>query len=134
MRHAPAEVQRRCLSSSLRLCRWGPVECELPAVSLKGDIVTDPDEQLLAYYRQPAVMTSVGRHAALLEGLPAEVGALAAVAQGLLIHEHIAPAYGVTLSDERRASVHVRQVERLLDLIVAEDDAPLAGSGAAPSA
>ncbi len=87
--------------------------------------MTDRGEQLLAYYRQPATMTSVGRHAALLEALPGDVGELAAVAQGLLIHEHIAPNYGVTLSDERRASVHVRPVDRLLDLIVAEDDAPL---------
>jgi hypothetical protein len=92
---------------------------------VEGDTVTDPGEQLLAYYRQPAAMTSVGRHAALLDHLPGEVGELAAVAQGLLIHEHLVHAYGVTLSDERRASVHVRQVERLLDLIVAEDGAPL---------
>ena len=87
--------------------------------------MTDSGEQLLSFYRQPAAMTLAGRHAALFEALPADVGELAAVAQGLLIHEHIAPAYGVTLPDERRASVHVRPVERLLDLIVAEDDVPL---------
>jgi len=79
----------------------------------------------LPFYREPAAMTSPGRHAPLFEDLPGDVAGLAAVAQGLIIHEHIAGAYGVTLSDEDRASVHVRQVERLLDLIVARDGRPL---------
>jgi hypothetical protein len=76
-------------------------------------------------YTQPAAMTSAGRYAPLLGGLPRDIPDLAAVAQGLLIHEHIAPAYGVTLSDEERSSVHVRPVERLLELIVAGDSRPL---------
>jgi hypothetical protein len=42
-----------------------------------------------------------------------------------LIHEHIAGAYGVTLSEQQRASVHVRPVERLLELITARDGRPL---------
>jgi hypothetical protein len=83
------------------------------------------DQPRLQFYAQPATMTSPGRYAPLLGGLPRDIPGLAAVAQGLLIHEHIAPAYGVTLSDEERASVHVRPVERLLELIVARDDRPL---------
>jgi hypothetical protein len=86
---------------------------------------TGPGEQLLAYYRQPEGMTAAGAHAPLLEALPRELGALADVAQGLLIHEHISPAYGVTLADKRRASVHVRPVEQLLSLILADDARPL---------
>jgi hypothetical protein len=78
-------------------------------------------------------MTSPGRYAPLLGGLPRDIPGLAAVAQGLLIHEHIAPAYGVTLSDEERSSVHVRPVERLLELIVARDGRPL-GIARAPEA
>jgi hypothetical protein len=83
------------------------------------------DQPRLQFYSRPATMTSPGRHAPLLGGLPRDIPGLAAVAQGLLIHEHIAPAYGVTLSDEQRASVHVRPVERMLELIVARDDRPL---------
>jgi hypothetical protein len=83
------------------------------------------DQPRLQFYSRPATMTSPGRHAPLLGGLPRDIPGLAAVAQGLLIHEHIAPAYGVTLSDEQRASVHVRPVKRMLELIVATDDRPL---------
>lgn len=70
-------------------------------------------------------MTSPGRFAALYDTLPDAVAELAAVAQGLLIHEHIAPAYGVTLSDEDRAPVHFRRIEQVLERIVAVDDRPL---------
>jgi hypothetical protein len=83
------------------------------------------DQPRFQFYSRPATMTSPGCHAPLLGGLPRDIPGLAAVAQGLLIHEHIAPAYGVTLSDEQRASVHVRPVERMLELIVARDDRPL---------
>jgi hypothetical protein len=83
------------------------------------------DQPRLDFYSRPATMTSPGPYAPLLGGLPRDIPGLAAVAHGLLIHEHIAPAYGVTLSDEERASVHVRPVERMLELIVARDSRPL---------
>ena len=57
--------------------------------------------EALNFYRTPAKMTDPGGRASALDGLPAEVGELAGVAQGLLLHEHIAPAYGVQLSDAR---------------------------------
>ena len=79
----------------------------------------------LAFYARPGVMTSAGRHAPLLEGVPGEVAGLAAVAQGLLIHEFIAPAYGVTLSEQDRSTVHIRPAEGLLEQIVARDTRPL---------
>jgi hypothetical protein len=92
---------------------------------MKGERTVTVQHDLLDFYTQPAAMTSAGRFAALLGDLPRDVAGLARVAQGLLIHEHIAPAYGVTLSDERRGSVHIRAVERLLERMVAEDDRPL---------
>lgn len=70
-------------------------------------------------------MTSPGRFAPLLTDLPAPVAELATVGHGLLIHEHIAPAYGVELSDERRRSVHLRRVEQLLGHVLSISDAPL---------
>ncbi len=83
------------------------------------------DGSTLGRYARPAVMTQAGRYAPLLEELPGDVAALAAVAQGLLIHEFIAPAYGVTLDEEDRASVHLRPVEAMLEQIVARDGRPL---------
>ncbi len=79
----------------------------------------------LEFYSQPGPMTTPGRYASLLEPLPGDITALAAVGQGLVIHEHMAQAYGVTLSDDDRASVHVRPAAELLARIVAKDDRPL---------
>jgi hypothetical protein len=76
-------------------------------------------------YVRPGTMTAAGRYAPLLEELPGDVAGLAAVAHGLLIHEHIAGAYGVTLAEEDRASVHLRPVEAMLEQIVARDGRPL---------
>jgi len=58
--------------------------------------------------------------------------AVAAVAQGLLIHEFIAPSYGVTLSEQERGSVHIRPAEELLEQIIARDGRPLTAARAAP--
>jgi hypothetical protein len=70
-------------------------------------------------------MSDPGQHASLFEGLPGEPGALAKTVQGLLIHQHIAPAYGVTLGRDQQAQSQVRAVERILDDIVMRDGRPL---------
>ncbi len=75
--------------------------------------------------RAPISMSDAGDRAALLDGLPRDVGGLAKVVQGVLIHEHIAPAYGVTLSAEQHAQAHLRGVERILDCIARQDGRPL---------
>jgi Transglutaminase-like superfamily len=80
---------------------------------------------VLSFYTAPAVMTSAGRHADLLDGLPGGLPELAAIGQGLVIHEHMADGYGVTLTAEDRATVHLRPVEKLLGAIRARDDRPL---------
>jgi hypothetical protein len=69
-------------------------------------------------------MSDPGRHAALFDGLPRDIGALAETVQGLLIHQHIAPAYGVTLSRDQQAQSHVRAVEKILGDIVTRDGRP----------
>ena len=84
----------------------------------------------LRYYTKPAVMTAAGPYQPLLADLPRGVAALAGVAQGLIIHEHLAGLYGVTLSDERRATVHIRPVAELLARILAEDGRPLTAARA----
>jgi len=76
-------------------------------------------------------MSDAGHRGALFNGLPHDPGSLAKVVQGLLIHQHIAPAYGVALSRDQRAQAHVRGVEKMLDDIVAHDDRPLSSPRAA---
>lgn len=76
-------------------------------------------------FRTPISMSDAGANAALLDGLPHDVGGLAEVVQGVLIHEHIAPAYGVTLSAEQHAQAHMRGVEEILDSIARQDGRPL---------
>lgn len=82
-------------------------------------------QDTLDYYTQPAVMTSAGGYAPLFEGLPHEIGDLAGLVQGLLLHEHWASAYGITLSDERRSGSQIRPVARMLERLLALDDRPL---------
>jgi hypothetical protein len=81
-------------------------------------------------YLKPVAMSDPGRHAALFDGLPRDIGALANTVQGLMIHQHIAPAYGVTLSRDQQAQPHVRPVERILDDIVTRDGQPLSAARA----
>jgi hypothetical protein len=79
----------------------------------------------LALYTQAEGMTAAGQYAPLLEGLPGDVPSLAAAGQGLLIHEHIAAGYGVTLTEADRSSVHIRPVEQVLAQVLARDGRPL---------
>jgi Transglutaminase-like superfamily len=84
------------------------------------------DQPGLQFYAEPGAMTSAGRFAPLLAGLlPRDIPGLAAIGHGLLIHEHMAEGYGVTLSGQERSSVHVRPAERMLELITARDGRPL---------
>ncbi len=71
-------------------------------------------------------MTSVGRHAALLDDLPADAASLATIVQGLAIHEFVArPFYGFKVPRSRTGESHIRSVEALLDQLLAIDGQPL---------
>jgi len=80
---------------------------------------------MIVGFTEPGLMTSGGKYADRLAALPADVAALAAAAQGLLIHEFLVDQYGVALTDEDRQTVHLRPVERILEAIVERDDRPL---------
>ena len=80
---------------------------------------------VLAYYQRPGVMTSAGSQAGLLAGLPADIGGLAGLTHGVLVHEHLTGLYGFELPDGRRDSVHLRPAEQLLERIITEDGRPL---------
>ncbi|WP_422000907.1 transglutaminase-like domain-containing protein [Reyranella sp.] len=76
-------------------------------------------------YRAPVGMTDPGARAGLLDGLPADVATLAGIVQGVLIHEHVAPAYGVTLTPPQHAQAHQRGIATVLDCIARQDSRAL---------
>jgi hypothetical protein len=76
-----------------------------------------------AFYAQPGPMTSAGAHD--LSRAPKHPADIARMIQGLVIHEFMAPAYGVTVSAERANESHIRHVDEILDRIFALDASPL---------
>src|SRR5262245_47412971 len=82
-------------------------------------------EQALDFYTTPGPMTSVGKFSGTLAALPTDVGELTRVVQGLLIHEYMAGAYGITIPDERKAESHIRQFEKMIERILAIDSGKL---------
>jgi Transglutaminase-like superfamily len=86
---------------------------------------TRPSAEILAFYRDEGPMTSDSTHAALFAVLPDDIAALTHVMHGLLLHQHIAPAYGQTLSGARLAEPHIRSVRIMLDQLLAHDGSAL---------
>ncbi len=82
-------------------------------------------EQILGFYQKQGAMTDAREHGESFRSLPHDVASLAAIVQGLLLHEHIAPAYGVTLTDERRREVHLRSNAQRLSCLLDRDARPL---------
>jgi hypothetical protein len=76
-------------------------------------------------FLQSGVLTSPGKQAALFDGVPADPAGVAAVLQGIMIHEFWAGAYGVTLAEPDRDRVNLRRVEQVLEAIVSRDRRPL---------
>jgi transglutaminase-like putative cysteine protease len=81
-------------------------------------------QRILDFYLRPAAMTAAYGYVPMFDELPCNVAALARIVQGLLLHEHAAPVYDVTLADERRNEVHIRPVEQMLDRLLAHDSRP----------
>lgn len=77
------------------------------------------------FWLQPAGLSSTGDRTDLLADLPRDPAALAEVVQGLLLHEHIAPSYGVQLDAGRHAEAHLRSVREVLDGVARRDARPL---------
>ena len=85
-----------------------------------------PSKPILDYYARHSGMTSPGRHAGLLEPLPSDVGLLARIVQGLVIHEYVAESfYGFTVPEHRKGESHIRRLEPMLDRILELDPRPL---------
>jgi hypothetical protein len=79
----------------------------------------------LDFYRRPVDFSDPDGHAHLFADLPPGPEGTAKVVQGLLMHEHVAPAYRVSLSAEQHAEAHIRPVAGMLASIVAHDPQPL---------
>jgi hypothetical protein len=79
----------------------------------------------LAYYASQGSFTDPEEHARLFDGLPNDIPALCRVVQGLVIHFLWAKAYGVEVTDERRAEMEIRRVSRKLEHLVKGDPRPL---------
>jgi Transglutaminase-like superfamily len=75
------------------------------------------------FYSQPGPMTSAGVHD--LSRAPKNPADLARMLHGLVIHEFMAPAYGITVSAERAGESHIRHVDEMLDRIFELDPSPL---------
>ena len=82
---------------------------------------------MLDFYTRPAIMTSGGEHERMLDAVPRDLAGMTRVAQGLLLHEHWAPAYGMPLSDERKGQSHIRPASLMLDRLLSDDGRPLSG-------
>jgi hypothetical protein len=61
----------------------------------------------------------------LFDALPDDVAGIAHVASGLILHQHIAPAYGETPSQARMEEVHLRAAGDVLDNVLKHDGAAL---------
>jgi hypothetical protein len=82
-------------------------------------------DESLAYYAQPGPMTAPGPYAPLLDALPVDIPSLVKALQGVMLHIFWAERYGVTLTDERKAEVGLRRVDKQLARIVELDGRPL---------
>ncbi|MGH7781887.1 MAG: transglutaminase-like domain-containing protein [Candidatus Binataceae bacterium] len=83
-------------------------------------------ENPLDYYTGNGPMTAPGAHAADVAGLPADIGALCEIIQGVLIHRDIAPfLYDLKLSSERYLEGNLRPMRSILARIHSLDDRPL---------
>jgi hypothetical protein len=84
-----------------------------------------PDRRVLDHYAIQSPFTDPGRHAALLDALPADPAGVARAVQGLLIYEHVTePFYGYALPEARRAESHIRPMEKIVDALLALDGRP----------
>ena len=65
-------------------------------------------------YVSPGVMTGAGRHA---PGVPGDLGGIVRAVQGLFIHEWWGEAYGLSLTEDDRATAHIRPAPEVLELV-----------------
>ena len=80
----------------------------------------------LAYFVQPGPITQPGPYASLLDELPADMGELCRIVQGLTIHYFWAERYGIKHTAERQSEVQLRTITRRLARTLELDSRSLA--------
>jgi hypothetical protein len=78
------------------------------------------------YFAQYGKITHPGAYANLYADLPTDVPSLVKVVQGLIVHVFWGERYGLNLSEERKAEVQLRTMERRLARTLELDPNPLA--------
>jgi Transglutaminase-like superfamily len=81
--------------------------------------------EITDFYRRPGPISDLGRHRALVPGLPANAGALGTIVRGLLIHNFTAKMQGLQLSAERMSHMQTVGAEAILDAVFSLDPSPL---------
>ncbi len=84
-----------------------------------------PRPEILTFYRQPGAMADAEQYAALFDALPDDVASIARLVSGLLLHQHIGPAYGEPISPERLGEAQLRSVDKILGRILDHDKSGL---------
>lgn len=92
----------------------------------KEDEIVGGVTDILDYYRQPGMMTSITEHADMLGNVSVGVAGLCKVVQGIMLHVFWAGAYGVELTEDRKKEVNLRRVEDMLARIAELDGRPIA--------
>jgi len=87
-----------------------------------------PPSTVLSFYRAHGTLSDPGRHAPEIDALPDDVGALAGVVRGLLIHGEWLHLYGLTPRDVPALSRETVPVERRLDTILSREGGSLSRS------
>ena len=77
------------------------------------------------YYATQSIVTDPVEYKNFYDVLPDDIPSLCQVIQGLVLHLHWAEAYGVTLPDERKTEVKIRQADRYLARIMELENSPL---------
>jgi hypothetical protein len=88
-------------------------------------------EELLAVYAKPGVFTGLDGFSSQVDQLPGDVASLVSTVQGLLIHEGLAQAYGVTLSSDRIEEKQLHGAAAMLEQAARLDARPIGRARAA---
>ena len=79
----------------------------------------------LTFFTQPGTITHPGIYANLLDNLPSNIGDLCKVVQGTTVHVFWAERYGLSLSEQRKAELQLRTLQKRLARTLELDDRPL---------
>lgn len=85
-----------------------------------------PQKKVLDFYASPGALTDISKYKSQIAQLPDDVGELARIVQGLVIHQFLAePFYGVQIPDARNQEMQIRKVQDMLDTLLKIDNQPL---------